>query len=165
MTVDVDEAFSTEYNYAFQCVHRDRVNWNVKMFKEQKIYDAHSHDLKDHGSFVAGEHCVTLLIPETHCNRQTLSFLLQIVKVDTQTGSVLQWKESETAYPQGPHMVPRPGGQAEDDGVLLVPVTNTDINIPDTLMVLDAATLKEVAKINISCHFPNLMHGLFFPSH
>lgn len=87
-----------------------------------------------------------------------------IVKVDAHTGSLLKWKESGAAFPQGPHMVPRPGGQAEDDGVLLVPLTYTDTSGSDSLVVLDAATLKEIARITPGCHLPNLMHSLFLPS-
>uniref|UniRef100_A0A1B6IFB6 Uncharacterized protein n=1 Tax=Homalodisca liturata TaxID=320908 RepID=A0A1B6IFB6_9HEMI len=84
-----------------------------------------------------------------------------LVKVDTATGSVQVWKESVTSYPGEPQFVPNPMGQSEEDGVLLVPVTNTDPAIDDSLVILDAATLKEIGRASITCHLPNLMHGLF----
>lgn len=93
-------------------------------------------------------------------------FPVQIVKVDTETGAMLKWKDSNnSSFPQEPSFVARPGGSSEDDGVLLVPLSNTSPSLPDCLLVLDARDLTEVARAVIPCHMPNLMHGLFLPDH
>lgn len=55
----------------------------------------------------------------------------------------------------------RPGAEEEDDGVLLSCVTNTHPDHPDYLLVLDAHTMAEVARAQVSVHVPAIMHGIF----
>lgn len=78
---------------------------------------------------------------------------------------MMTWKDSASSFPQEPHFVARPGAEAEDDGVLLVSLSSTNPSTPDALVILNAATFTEVARASISCHMPNLMHGLFIPTH
>lgn len=73
------------------------------------------------------------------------------------------WKDSDTAYPGEPYFEARPGATEEDDGILLVPVTNTDPGVRDCLVFLDPRTLQEVGRASVDSHVPNVMHGIFLP--
>jgi beta,beta-carotene 9',10'-dioxygenase len=74
-------------------------------------------------------------------------FYDQLVKIDVQSGHAQTWTESET-YPGEPVFVGRPGREAEDDGVLLSVVLDAAKG-SSFLLVLDAATLTEVARAEL----------------
>ena len=57
--------------------------------------------------------------------------------------------------------VTRPGGYAEDDGVLLTVVLDAGAE-RTFLLVLDAATLEELARADAPHHIPFGTHGEFF---
>ncbi len=60
-----------------------------------------------------------------------------------------------------PVFVPRPGATAEDSGVLLSTLTQADGRT--ALLVLDAASLQEVARAVMPYGVPNGFHGCFVP--
>lgn len=84
----------------------------------------------------------------------------QIVKVDTDDGSARVW-ERPGCSPSEPVFVARPGAEAEDDGVLLSVVLDTERET-SALLVLDAATLEELASAETPHHIPFSFHGQFF---
>jgi beta,beta-carotene 9',10'-dioxygenase len=84
----------------------------------------------------------------------------QIVKIDTDDGSALIW-ERPGCSPSEPVFVARPGAEAEDDGVLLSVVLDTERET-SSLLVLDAANLEEVASAEAPHHIPFGFHGQFF---
>lgn len=88
------------------------------------------------------------------------AFFDGIVKVDVQTGESLHWAE-DGAFPGEPVYVPRPGGDAEDDGVLLSVVLEPDRGA-SSLLVLDAEDLEVVARARVPHHIPFGFHGQFF---
>ena len=55
----------------------------------------------------------------------------------------------------------RPGGSAEDDGVLLSVVLD-GAHGTSFLLALDAATLDEVARADVPHHIPFSFHGQFY---
>ena len=57
-------------------------------------------------------------------------------------------------------MIPRPGGTAEDDGVVLSVVTGADGC--SFLLVLDAGTFKEVARAHLDWAIPYQFHGNWY---
>lgn len=71
------------------------------------------------------------------------------------------WHEPGT-YPGEPIFVARPGGRAEDDGVLLSVVLDT-IARRSFLLVLDAATMTEIARAETPEIVTLGFHGLFRP--
>jgi beta,beta-carotene 9',10'-dioxygenase len=89
-------------------------------------------------------------------------FLDSVVKIDIETGSVTRWYE-QRCYPGEPVFVPAPAGNAEDDGVLLSVVLDTEKD-SSFLLVLDAATLAELARDRAPYTIPFHFHGNFFPS-
>jgi carotenoid cleavage dioxygenase-like enzyme len=89
-------------------------------------------------------------------------FLDSIVKVDTTTATVARWHASGL-YPGEPVFVPSPAAAAEDDGVLLSIVLDT-AKQQSFLLVLDAASLAEMARAAIPHAIPFHFHGNFFPS-
>jgi beta,beta-carotene 9',10'-dioxygenase len=89
-------------------------------------------------------------------------FLDSVVKIDTETGSVARWCE-QGCYPGEPVFVPAPSGNAEDDGVLLSVVLDTKKD-SSFLLVLDAATLAELARARAPYTIPFHFHGNYFPS-
>lgn len=88
------------------------------------------------------------------------SFLKRLVKVDVQDGSHRVWEEAN-AWAGEPVFVPRPGAEAEDDGVLLSVVLDTEAGA-SFLLVLDAHTFTEIARAQAPHHVPFGFHGQFF---
>ncbi len=83
----------------------------------------------------------------------------QIRKIDTVGGEPLAWSEPG-CYPGEPVFVARPGGEDEDDGVLLSVVLDADART-SFLLVLDAADLSELARAQAPHHIPFGFHGQF----
>lgn len=86
-------------------------------------------------------------------------FLNQIVKLDVRGGRALTWAEPD-CFPGEPVFVPRPGGAAEDDGVILAVVLDGRSG-SSFLLVLDAATFAELGRAMAPHHIPFGFHGIF----
>lgn len=85
--------------------------------------------------------------------------LERIVRADLSDGSTSTWAE-DGAYPGEPVFVARPGGEEEDDGVLLSVVL--DSREGNTYMlVLDASNLDELGRAEAPHHIPFGFHGQF----
>ncbi len=82
----------------------------------------------------------------------------RLVKVGVREGSAQVWRE-ENCYPGEPVFVPAPGGQEEDEGVVLSVVLDVAAGT-SFLLVLDAASFEEVARV--PHHLPFGFHGQFF---
>ena len=87
-------------------------------------------------------------------------WLDRVVKLDVETGETLRWVQ-EGCYPGEPVFAPRPGGKAEDDGVLLSLVLDAAAG-RSFLAVLDAGTLEEVARAEAPHVIPFGFHGQYF---
>jgi carotenoid cleavage dioxygenase-like enzyme len=89
-------------------------------------------------------------------------FTDQLVKVDVQTGAAQAW-HAPGCYPGEPVFVPAPngGGRRADGGVLLSVVLDAEAKA-SFLLVLDAATLAEVARATVPHVIPHGFHGQFF---
>ena len=88
-------------------------------------------------------------------------FLDSIVKIDTDDRrQSLRWYAAGL-YPGEPVFVPSPSAAAEDDGVLLSVVLDIDKD-RSFLLVLDAASLKELARAAAPHAIPFHFHGNFF---
>ena len=62
--------------------------------------------------------------------------------------------------PSEPIFVPRPGGEEEDDGVLLTVVFD-EKNAHSAMVVLDAQSMEEVARAEMPSVFPMGFHGVW----
>jgi carotenoid cleavage dioxygenase-like enzyme len=89
-------------------------------------------------------------------------FLDSLVKIDTKTGTVATW-HAAGLYPGEPAFVPSPSAEAEDDGVLLSIVLDIGKD-RSFLLVLDAASLKELARAEAPHAIPFHFHGNYFPN-
>jgi carotenoid cleavage dioxygenase-like enzyme len=87
-------------------------------------------------------------------------FLDGIVKIDLDAGPVMTWHVAGL-YPGEPVFVPSPKAQAEDDGVLLSVVLDIAKDA-SFLLVLDAATLEELARAEAPHAIPFHFHGNYF---
>jgi beta,beta-carotene 9',10'-dioxygenase len=87
-------------------------------------------------------------------------FLKRLVKIDLADGSHTVWDEPH-AWAGEPVFVPRPGGEDEDDGVVLSVVLDADAG-RSSLLVLDAATFTELARAEAPQRIPFGFHGQFF---
>ncbi|RRO19233.1 carotenoid oxygenase family protein [Saccharopolyspora rhizosphaerae] len=83
----------------------------------------------------------------------------QLVKIDTTDGSSLSWYEPDQ-HPSEPVFVSRPGADREDDGVLLSVVLDVQRG-RSALLVLDAGTLRPLARAAVPHHIPYQLHGQF----
>ncbi|MCW2995402.1 MAG: carotenoid oxygenase family protein [Conexibacter sp.] len=88
------------------------------------------------------------------------AFLKRLVKIDVEDGSFAVWEEPN-AWAGEPIFVPRPGGVAEDDGVVLSVVLDADAG-SSFLLMLDAASFEEIARAEAPHHVPFGFHGQFF---
>lgn len=81
-----------------------------------------------------------------------------LVKIDTETRTGKVWRRRDFV-PGEPTFVPRPGADAEDDGVLLACTHGPDGNA--SFVVLDAATMEEVARADAPFTMGYGFHGGF----
>ncbi|KAH9256922.1 hypothetical protein BASA81_004743 [Batrachochytrium salamandrivorans] len=82
-----------------------------------------------------------------------------LVKVDMDTGKTWQWYEQHT-WPSQPVFVANPRRRAEDDGVLIT-IMLDGAHSRSFVLVLDAATMLEVARVNLDLILPYTSHGYF----
>ena len=86
-------------------------------------------------------------------------FLNRLVKIDVRTGATKTWSENG-CYPGEGVFVAAPDAKAEDDGVLLSVVLDTRQS--SFLLVLDAASFKEIARAAVPHVIPFGFHGQYF---
>ena len=79
-----------------------------------------------------------------------------------ENGSGQVWRE-EGCVPGEPIFVPRPGGTEEDDGVVLTIVLDSTL-LRSKLVILNAGTMKEIARAEMKAIFPLGFHGTFVKS-
>jgi beta,beta-carotene 9',10'-dioxygenase len=87
-------------------------------------------------------------------------FLKRLVKLDVTDGTYVTWDEP-SSWAGEPVFVPRPGAEAEDDGVVLSVVLDAEAG-RSFLLVLDAGTFQELARAEAPHHIPFGFHGQFF---
>lgn len=83
----------------------------------------------------------------------------EIVRIDTADGSSRTWHEPGQ-YPGEPVFVSNPEATREDDGVLLSVALDTRGG-HSTLLILDAETLRPLARAAVPHHIPHHFHGQF----
>ncbi|XP_008274518.1 beta,beta-carotene 15,15'-dioxygenase [Stegastes partitus] len=86
----------------------------------------------------------------------------QVAKFDTETKKMVYWNE-ENCWPSEAVFVPRPNGESEDDGVVLIPVSNSNPGQSGFMLILDGRTFKEVARAYVNGEIHKDVHGLFIP--
>ena len=79
-------------------------------------------------------------------------------KLDLRSGERRVWSAAPHGFVSEPLMVPRPGASAEDDGWLLAVVWNGERSGSD-LVILDAASMEEVALVELPLAMPYGLHG------
>ena len=110
-------------------------------------------------------HAATHTRPHSYCYgvgsraEDGRDFLDQLVKLDTRTGVATTWYEPGR-YPGEPVFVAAPEGSAEDAGVLLSVVLDPGQN-RSFLLVLDAASLREIGRVVVPHAIPFGFHGLY----
>jgi carotenoid cleavage dioxygenase-like enzyme len=83
-----------------------------------------------------------------------------MLKVDVETGE--DWWYDAGGYTSEAVFVPRPDGEAEDDGVLLAVVLDPDAE-RSVLHVVDGETMEEMARAPLPHALPLDFHGQFLP--
>ena len=87
------------------------------------------------------------------------AFADQLVKIDVETGEATVWAEDEM-YPGEPVFVAKPGATGEDAGVVLSVVLDP-AQERSLLVVLDAETFTEQARVSVPHAIPFGFHGQF----
>lgn len=105
--------------------------------------------------FQTRPHRYVYSLPQT--GRST--FVDTIVKTDTATREVLQWDNPVGHTPGEAIFVPRPGGEAEDDGVLLSVVLDGGAE-KSYLLCLDARTMEELGRAEMEFVVGFGLHGM-----
>ncbi|KAJ3114206.1 hypothetical protein HDU96_002421 [Phlyctochytrium bullatum] len=105
-----------------------------------------------------------LVIPEAELKKDTLFNALVKLDVSTFPATHLMWHEPG-CFPGEPLFIPTPGGEAEDDGVLLSVVLRGRSAAPSSfLIVLDAKDFREIARAEMPVPHvvPFGFHGNFY---
>ena len=89
--------------------------------------------------------------------------LQAIKKLDLQSGERRVWSAAPRGFVSEPLMVPRPGSTLEDDGWVLCLVWN-GARCASDLVILDAASLAEVAVLELPLAVPHGLHGSWAPA-
>jgi len=87
------------------------------------------------------------------------NFIDNLVKLDLERNVTSSWHE-EDCYPGEPVFVARPEA-ADEDEVILSVVLNAK-KPASFLLVLDAASFRELARAEVSHHIPFGFHGNYF---
>jgi beta,beta-carotene 9',10'-dioxygenase len=87
-------------------------------------------------------------------------FADQLVKADVESGAARIWRESG-CYPGEPVFVPAPDQSREDDGVILSVVLDAPRE-HSFLLVLDADTFEQRARVHAPLRIPFGFHGSYF---
>jgi beta,beta-carotene 9',10'-dioxygenase len=88
------------------------------------------------------------------------NFIDNLVKLDLERNATSSWYE-EGCYPGEPVFVATPGASDEDDGVILSVVLDAK-KASSFLLILDAASFRELARAEVSHHIPFGFHGNYF---
>ncbi|KAM6529599.1 hypothetical protein FALCPG4_007729 [Fusarium falciforme] len=83
-----------------------------------------------------------------------------IIKIDTQTKQVKTWTPSVKHLPSEPIFVPTPGGECEDDGVLLTVAMDTSKRA-SSLVVINATTMEEIGRARMPVVMGYGFHGVW----
>jgi beta,beta-carotene 9',10'-dioxygenase len=94
------------------------------------------------------------------CGLGPEGFLTRIQKTDVGAAATIQWSEPG-CFPVEAVFVPAPGGDHEDDGVLLSLVLDVAATT-SFLLVLDARDLSEACRARLPHHVPFDSHGAFY---
>jgi beta,beta-carotene 9',10'-dioxygenase len=84
-------------------------------------------------------------------------FIDNLVKLDLDRGTASSWYE-KGCYPGEPVFVAAPQAPNEDDGVILSVVLDSR-KAASFLLILDASTLRELARVDAPHHIPFCIHG------
>jgi carotenoid cleavage dioxygenase-like enzyme len=84
-----------------------------------------------------------------------------LYKIDVNAKTAQKWAKAG-CFPGEPIFVPRPGGQDEDDGVVLSVILDL-INHTSFLLILDARDLRELARAEAPHAIPVGLHGFWNP--
>merc|ERR1712113_1227819 len=114
------------------------------------------------------KYCISYMMQfhsyEYHKDQNSLSSgpfgAVGLAKRNVCTGERLGWYEPNH-YPSEVEFVADPSGEAEDDGVLLGIVFDGNTNL-SYFHILDAKTMKQVAKAPLPLKIPFLVHSSFF---
>ena len=90
---------------------------------------------------------------------ETGAFFDRTLRFDLETGAVQAWQRGNAVQLE-PIFVPRPGGSADDDGVLIIN-TLADSDSTSQVFVLDARTLEPLAQVAAPQVLPFGFHGAF----
>ncbi|KAH7121934.1 torulene oxygenase [Dactylonectria estremocensis] len=91
-------------------------------------------------------------------NRGLNTLVDALAKTDVETASAVLWTGPRGHMPGEPIFVPRPGGTAEDDGVVLSVVVDS-ASSSAYLLCLDAATMLEIGRAKVDFALPMGFHG------
>lgn len=91
------------------------------------------------------------------------TFVDTIVKTDTVTREILQWNNAAGHTPSEAIFVARPGGEDEDDGVLLSVVLDGQSE-KSYLLCLDVKTMEELGRADMDFAVGFGLHGVHSPS-
>ena len=108
-------------------------------------------------SFVYGTHL------DAKYGTSASPFSDQLIKLNVESGQASKWVGKPGQFPSEPIFIARPDAQNEDDGVVLSIVLDATLSSPKSFMlVLDAASYDELARVEVPAALPFTIHGEYF---
>lgn len=86
-----------------------------------------------------------------------------LLKINTQTGTQKVWQKNGLYFNE-PIFVAKPGSTQEDEGAILSITLDTESK-KSFVLILDAQSFTELARMHLPHHIPFGFHGNFYPDH
>jgi all-trans-8'-apo-beta-carotenal 15,15'-oxygenase len=98
----------------------------------------------------------------TNTRTEDAGYVNSLQKVDLETGECSDLISfGETSFAGNPIFVPKATPEKEDDGYILSQVYRSDEHRSD-IVILDAATMKQLTLLPLNCHVPYQFHGEWY---
>ena len=98
----------------------------------------------------------------TNTRTDEAGYVNSLQKVDLETGECSDMISfGETSFAGNPIFVPKATPEKEDDGYILSQVYRSDEHRSD-VVILDAATMKQLTLLRLNCHVPYQFHGEWY---
>jgi beta,beta-carotene 9',10'-dioxygenase len=101
--------------------------------------------------------------PNTPWHDGSSDFIDQLIKVDSEKSAIVAEWHAPNTYICEPLFVPHPEPKSEDDGALIF-VAYDATRDKSVLMILDGATMKEIARADMNGKLAANFHGKFCPA-
>eukprot|EP00276_Gloeochaete_wittrockiana_P001645 CAMPEP_0184670442 /NCGR_PEP_ID=MMETSP0308-20130426/82202_1 /TAXON_ID=38269 /ORGANISM="Gloeochaete witrockiana, Strain SAG 46.84" /LENGTH=511 /DNA_ID=CAMNT_0027117179 /DNA_START=198 /DNA_END=1734 /DNA_ORIENTATION=+ len=141
-------------------LHRYNINTTTGQVDERPLHERPAEFPSVHPNVFGKKHSVIFSGAGGHPTRY--GPLQVVLKKDLTSGQEVVKSFGSSGFIGEPVFVPKPGSQAEDDGWLLVLVFDGSTT-SSSLVIVDAKSMEQVARLKLKYFLPYGLHGSFTP--